>query len=87
MPQRPKRQRGRALLVEGKADPHGFWHEFHAEGFVDAVADGAGEVHNIGGRGLAAVGQRQRVLRRERGPAGARVALSKPGAVNEPGGG
>ena len=75
------------LLVEGKADPHGFGHEFHTEGLMDAVADGAGEVHDIGGCGLAAVGQRQRVLRRERGPAGARIALGKPGAINEPGGG
>ena len=60
------------LLVEGEANPDGFGHEFHTEGLMDAVADGAGEVHDIGGRGLAAVGQRQRVLRRERGPAGAR---------------
>lgn len=42
--------------------PHGLGGELHGEACLDTVADLAGKCHEVGGGGLATVGERQGVL-------------------------
>ena len=67
-------------------DEHRLGHERHAEGVLHAPGDLAREGDELRGRPRAAVGQRQRVLARDRDALGVAVPAMKAGALDEPGG-
>src|SRR5215208_2411399 len=76
----------RCLALPAGSDEHWLGHERDAEGVLHAAGDLAREGDELGRRPRAAIGERQRVLGRDRDPLGVAVAAAKAGALDEPGG-